>query len=275
MWRIAAIRLLRGADFDAAAPVLARILTSPESPELHREAIAALAVFDSPRVADIVIACWPSYGPLAREAALRALLARRERAAQLIAAVENGAIAPGAIDPIHRIRLREYPDEETRRRAGAVFAASAGGRAAVVGRFAGVLRLRGDAARGNEVFDLHCAQCHTPQGSRGRIGPDLAGVNNKTREELLTHILDPSFEIQPNYTNYIVIDRGGRIYDGLLAGESAAAVTLRGERGNVTILRAQIAEMRASAVSLMPEGFENDLSRRGLADVIAYLRAGL
>lgn len=275
VWRIAAIRLLRGADFEAAAPVLARILTSPESPELHREAVAALAVFDSPRVADIVIAGWPGYGPLAREAALRALLARRERAAQLIAAVESGAIAPGAIDPIHRIRLREYPDEETRRRAGAVFAASAGGRAAVVGRFAGVLRLRGDAARGSEVFDLHCAQCHTPRGSRGRIGPDLAGVNNKTREELLTHILDPSFEIQPNYTNYIVIDRGGRIYDGLLAGESAAAVTLRGERGNVTILRAQIAEMRASAVSLMPEGFENDLSRRGLADVIAYLRAGL
>ena len=144
-----------------------------------------------------------------------------------------------------------------------------------MGRFVGALRRRGDAVRGNDVFERHCAKCHVPQGSRGRIGPDLAGISNKTREELLTHILDPSFEIQPSYTNYVVVERGGRIYDGLLAGESATAVTLRGERGNVTILRARIAEMRASAVSLMPEGLENDLSRQDLADVIAYLRAGL
>ncbi len=275
VWRAAAVRLLRGADFDAAAPVLSRILSAPEAPELHREAIAALAVFDSPRVADIVIDGWPGYGPLARESAVRVLLGRRERAAKLIAAVERGVIPPSAIDPIHRIRLREYPDEETQARARAVFAAGASNRAAVVGRFVGALRRRGDVARGHDVFERHCAKCHVPQGSRGRIGPDLAGISNKTREELLTHILDPSFEIQPNYTNYIVIDRGGRIYDGLLAGESATAVTLRGEHGNVTIHRAHVAEMRASAVSLMPEGFENDLSRRDLADVIAYLRAGL
>lgn len=273
VWRITAVRLLRGADFDAAAPVLARILAAPEAPALHREAIAALAVFDVPRVAQIVIDGWQGYGPLAREAAVRALLARRERAAQLIAAVERGDIAPGAIDPIHRIRLREYPDEATRERARAVFAES-GGRAAAA-RFAEVLRMRGDAGRGGGVFERHCAKCHLPRGSRGRIGPDLAGISNKTREELLTHILDPNFAIQPNYTNYIVVDRGGRIYDGLLAGESAAAVTLRGEGGNVTIPRGRIAEMRASAVSLMPEGFANDLSRRDLADVIAYLRAGL
>ena len=275
VWRTAAIRLLRGADFDAAAPVLARILAGPEAPELHREAIAALAVFDAPRVADIVIDGWQGYGPLARESAVRVLLGRRERAAKLIAAIERGSIPPSAIDPIHKIRLREYPDEETRARARAVFAAGASDRAAVVGRFAGVLRRRGGAARGHDVFERHCAKCHVPQGRRSRIGPDLAGISNKTRAELLTHILDPSFEIQPNYTNYIVVDRGGRIYDGLQAGESATAVTLRGERGNVTIPRARIAEMRASAVSLMPEGFENDLSRQDLADVIAYLRAGL
>lgn len=191
----------------------------------------------------------------------------------MIAAVERGDIAPGAIDPIHRIRLREYPDEATRERARAVFA-EGGGRAAA-SRFAEILRMRGDAGRGGGVFERHCAKCHLPRGSRGRIGPDLAGISNKTREELLTHILDPNFAIQPNYTNYIVVDRGGRIYDGLLAGESASAVTLRGEAGNVTIPRGRIAEMRASAVSLMPEGFANDLSRRDLADVIAYLRAGL
>ena len=100
-------------------------------------------------------------------------------------------------------------------------------------------------------------------------------MNNKTREELLAHILDPSFEIQSNYTNYIVVDKQGRIYDGLLASETAETVTLRGEYENFSLRRSDIEEMRASNVSLMPEGLEKDLSRQDLADVIAYLRAGL
>ena len=113
------------------------------------------------------------------------------------------------------------------------------------------------------------------QHARGRIGPDLSGVNNKTREELLTHILDPSFEIAPNYTNYIVVDTRGRVRDGLLIGETAVSVTLRGEQQDAVILRDNIEEMRASQISLMPDGLEEDMSRQDLADVIAYLRAGL
>jgi hypothetical protein len=36
-----------------------------------------------------------------------------------------------------------------------------------------------------------------------------------------------------------------------------------------------MAEIRASSVSLMPEGLEKSMSRQEIADVIAYLRAGL
>ena len=61
----------------------------------------------------------------------------------------------------------------------------------------------------------------------------------------------------------------------MLAGETAGTVTLRGEREDVTVLRRNIAELRASTVSLMPEGLEETMTRQELADVIAYLRAGL
>jgi putative heme-binding domain-containing protein len=92
---------------------------------------------------------------------------------------------------------------------------------------------------------------------------------------LLTHILDPSFEIQPNYTNYLVVAKDGRVLDGLLIGETAHTVTLRGEYDDVTIPREAIEQIRPSEVSLMPEGLEQDLDHQALADVIAYLRAGL
>jgi hypothetical protein len=54
-------------------------------------------------------------------------------------------------------------------------------------------------------------------------------------------------------------------------------ITLRGgsDEGDETILRTSIAQMRASSLSLMPDGLEKALGRQGLADVIAYLQGGL
>ncbi len=57
--------------------------------------------------------------------------------------------------------------------------------------------------------------------------------------------------------------------------ETSRTVTLRGEIEDVTVLRENITELRASSISLMPEGVEEGMTRQELADVIAYLRAGL
>jgi putative heme-binding domain-containing protein len=66
------------------------------------------------------------------------------------------------------------------------------------------------------------------------------------------------------------------MYDGIIANETAWAITLRGgAEDDETVLRKNVASIRASSVSLMPEGLENSLGKQGLADVIAYLRGGL
>jgi putative heme-binding domain-containing protein len=98
-----------------------------------------------------------------------------------------------------------------------------------------------------------------------------------TREELLTSILNPGYAIEPQFTHYIVTTKDGHVHDGVLAHETPALITLRGgtEEGDETILRANIQEIRASSISLMPEELEKSVSRPGLADVIAYLRGGL
>src|SRR4029077_19330792 len=130
--------------------------------------------------------------------------------------------------------------------------------------------------RGTLVFDNNCARCHMPRLQGGRVGPDLSGVNNKTKEELLTSILNPSYAIEPHYVHYVVTTKDGEIHDGVIAGETPGAITLRGgTEGDETILRQNVANVRASTVSLMPEGLEQSMSRQDVADVIAYLRAGL
>jgi hypothetical protein len=63
----------------------------------------------------------------------------------------------------------------------------------------------------------------------------------------------------------------------VIAGETPAAITLRvgTEEGDQTILRKNVREIRASKISLMPEGFEESVTKQEMADLIAYLRAGL
>jgi putative heme-binding domain-containing protein len=135
----------------------------------------------------------------------------------------------------------------------------------------------GEVSRGKKAFDANCARCHMPRREGGRVGPDLSGINNKTKEELLTSILNPSLAIEPRFVNYIVTSKDGRMYDGIIANETPGSITLHGgsEEGDQTVLRKNVAEIRASSVSLMPEDLEKSLSTQDLADVIAYLRGGL
>jgi putative membrane-bound dehydrogenase-like protein len=273
--RARAVAYLRGGSFGAVGPALQRILESAAPRPVQAAAIQTLATFDDPSVPGILLTGWGGYGPELRARAEQALLRRPAWVGAFLEAVESGAIEASSVDAVFRIRLSQYPDPEVKRRARELFRGQTSERAAIVESHKDALTLEASAPNGKVVFEKNCESCHLQQCGRGRIGPDLSGVNNKTHEELLAHILDPSFEIQPNYTNYVVVDKSGRVYDGLLAGESAHAITLRGEYEDVTIRRGEVAEMRASDVSLMPEGFEEDLSRQELADVIAYLRAGL
>jgi putative heme-binding domain-containing protein len=132
--------------------------------------------------------------------------------------------------------------------------------------------LAGDPVKGNAIFEKTCAICHLARKGR-RIGPDLSGVSSKTRAQLLEDILNPSKAIQAAYTNYVVITRDGRIHDGLVAGETPGTLTLRrSDSEDEILLRSNVAEIRASGVSLMPDGLEQNMSKNDLADLIAYLQ---
>ncbi|MCY4586439.1 MAG: HEAT repeat domain-containing protein [Bryobacterales bacterium] len=273
--RASAVRALRGASFAAARPVVEAILTSPSPQEVQTAAALTAASFDDEGVAETLLGGWRGYGPTVRIAVLEALLARPSRVLALLDAIESGQMEPGSLDAVTRIKLAQYPDADVRRRSAEVLESEMSDRAQVLADYRDVLDLENDPQRGEPVFERECAKCHLPRGERGRIGPNLSGVNNRDAETLLSHILDPSAAIRARFANYVLVTNDGYVHDGLLAGETAGAVTLRGELEDVTVLRRNIAELRASTVSLMPEGLEETMTRQELADVIAYLRAGL
>ncbi len=206
-----------------------------------------------------------------------ALLNQRSRIPVLLGALENGQVETASVTIAARARLMEDSDASIAKRAKAIFQNQTSDRAKVVAEYRDVLKIKGDTGRGKNLFEENCAKCHTARRERGRVGPDLSSINSKTKEELLTSIVNPSYAIEPRFTYYLVTTKDGRMYDGVISNETPGMITLRGgsDEGDETILRANIAEMRASSLSLMPDGLEKALGRQGLADVIAYLQGGL
>ena len=116
---------------------------------------------------------------------------------------------------------------------------------------------------------------HKLGGAGNDVGPDLAALDDRSPEALLVAILDPSRAFEAKYTEYTVHLTDGRVRTGLIASETASALTLRRQQGEQdVILRADVEAMSASGKSLMPEGLEKDLTpRRPCPTSIAYLTA--
>jgi putative membrane-bound dehydrogenase-like protein len=275
--RLTAILALRGGRYSVVEPVLRRILDLHQESRIEAAAIGSLAAFDDPKIGTTLLADWKSYGPEARTQVVAALLNRRDRIPVLLTALEKGQIEVASIEIVARTRLMEDSDSSIANRAKAMFQNQNSDRAKVVAEYHNALKLSGDVSRGKKLFDENCAKCHMPRRDRGRVGPDLSSVNLKTKEELLTSIVNPSYAIEPRFTYYMIITNDGRMYDGVISNETPGMITLRGgsDEGDETILRTNVAQMRASTLSLMPDGLEKTLGQQGLADVIAYLQGGL
>jgi len=256
--------------------VLRAVLESSPEPEVQRAAVEALASFYDPAAGPLLLSYWRTYQPTARSAALECLLKSRELAPLLLDAIEHREIPAASLDVAARNRLLEYPDAKIAARAKVLLQTSGPDRTKLVASYRDVLNLTGDPAHGRQVLEKNCGRCHLPGHGHAQVGPDLSGVNNKTKEELLTSILNPSSAIDPRYINYIITTKDGKIHDGVIGNETPGTITLRNgsEDGDDVILRSNIAETRASAVSLMPEDLEQAMSKQDLADVIAYLRGG-
>jgi putative membrane-bound dehydrogenase-like protein len=274
--RALAVTALRGAQPAVALPLLARVLDSNPPAEVQTAAVLSLSSFDDPKVGPALLRHWRAYSPEARTKAVGALLAQKSRVPLLLDAIEKQQVELAMIEVGARNRLLESSDRAIVERARKIFQSVGGDRAKVVAKFKDVLDLQGDARAGKTTFDENCARCHLPRKQGGRVGPDLSGINVKSKDELLEAILNPSAAIEPRFVNYLVTTKDGRMYDGVLSSETAGALTLRGgSEEDVTILRANISEIRASTISLMPEDIEKSMKKQDIANVISYLRGGL
>ncbi len=145
-------------------------------------------------------------------------------------------------------------------------------RQAIVARYADSLQLPGDVQRGREQFRKQCATCHRVENHGFQLGPSLATAKSRGLETILNSVLDPNGEVNPLFTNHILVLADGRVTSGMIADEGATSITLkRGDGVAETVLRVDVDQHKNSGMSIMPEGFEDTLDKQAMADLLAYL----
>jgi putative membrane-bound dehydrogenase-like protein len=274
--RIAALRLLGRGPYALAASVVEDLLSPQTPPEVQTALVRALSLHPQPEVADLLLTAWNGYSPGVRREVVEALFARADRLPRLLDAIEHKKVLSNQLEPLRLEQLRKHANSDIRRRARHLLAGQATPeRQKIVATYRASLELKADATRGMAVFQKNCTVCHRLENEGFEVGPDLlSALRNKSAEQLLQDILDPSREVDSRYLNYQITTKKGQVFSGLIAADTASSVTLRrGEKAEDTILRDQIEEIQATGKSLMPEGLETQLSKQDVADLIAYLQA--
>jgi putative heme-binding domain-containing protein len=217
---------------------------------------------------------WKGFTPALRAAALDVLLRRPDGAAGVLDALDRQELFSQDVPLTARQRLLEHPAREVRERAGRVFRdVVSPDRAKVVAAYEPALRLKGEAARGVQLFAKNCATCHRLGDVGQPVGPDLAAVRDKPADWFLPALFDPSRAVDARYLNYVAVTKEGKILTGVLAEEGGNSLTLVGPTGErQVVLRANLEELSSSGKSAMPEGLEKVLQPQDVADLIAFLR---
>jgi putative membrane-bound dehydrogenase-like protein len=273
----AAVQLIefRPLDEKAAMPLL-DLITPRTSPEFAAGLFDALRGSENPLVGEEIVVRLAQWTPAVRPGAFRALLAKPDWTQALITAAEQGQVRLGDLALDQKQALAAHPDKKLAERAKRLLASGGGlpsaDRQKVLEELMPLIKRQGDPANGKQVFTKQCAKCHMHSGEGNKIGPDLTGMAVHPKIELLTHIIDPSRSVEGNFRVYTVATSEGRVLTGLLLSESKTSVELADAEGKKHALqREDIDELIASPKSLMPDGFEKQVSADELVNLLEFL----
>ena len=277
--RIAATRLLGVSTLSVGsiADWILLVCSPPTSPALQSAAVDVLSRYTDPQVVNGFLRMWPVLTPVARARAVSALLSRDVHVAKILDALQSGNLRPADLSSSQRNFLRTHPVPEIRERALQLLGPVPLSRPAETARYKPALSLRGDIARGREVFRQRCAECHvsTVTNQVTSFGPGLLRARSYSKDLLLSRIVEPNLNVRPDYTTQVVESKEGQRLLGIVADENTASLTLKQiDRGILIWPQLNIRAVQSQSWSLMPEGLEVGLAVQDMADLLEYLVNG-
>jgi putative membrane-bound dehydrogenase-like protein len=263
-------------DSDEAAAKLLEAITPEASAALAGGIVDALAESRAKSLGSAAVAKLKDLPPTVRPAALRIVLAKPDSIRAFLDAVEKGTFRFDLLALDQRNALASHPDKSLAERARRLLALGGGlpnaDRQKVIEELKPILAKTGDADNGKKMMTQHCAKCHQHSGEGTAIGPDLTGMAVHPKEELLIHIIDPSRSVEGNFKAYRVVTVDDRTIIGILGATTGTSVEIiDGEAKRHALAKDDIASLKETDKSLMPEGFEKVMKPEELGDLLEFL----
>ncbi|MFK7736965.1 MAG: neutral/alkaline non-lysosomal ceramidase N-terminal domain-containing protein [Pirellulaceae bacterium] len=281
------LQLLRYAEAENGGSKLAQSLRKFLSSRFQAsmQLAAAQTLADREQV-EMVVGSLGKVTPSVRAGFENIILSRTQWTETLLAGFESGSVELLWISPATQQALADHRQNRIRERFQEFKPASVHsvGRDDLVAKYREALQSEGlhnvasevetaeKVASGRSLFKQHCSACHRLDGVGQDVGPQLSSLVGKDSDYLLTAILDPNRAVESKYRAYSVLTDDDRLITGMIAEESATSLRLaRSDGTQVSLLRSEIAEMRPTDRSPMPEGFESALSSSQMSDLLAYI----
>jgi putative membrane-bound dehydrogenase-like protein len=278
--RVKAAELLRQVRDPMAKELFLNELANGKSETVRVALLAGLEAYDDPRIGETILEAYSGYPATVKKRAVQLLISRSTWALQLLKAVDSGKFSKADISVDQARVAVGLGDKDVtalvEKHFGKLAPATAGEKQARISWLNVVLSREkpGDAARGKVLFTKHCGVCHTLHGEGGKAGPDLTTADRKNRGYMLAQIVDPSGYIRPEYVVQVVLTTDERRVSGIAKemGESVELTNYVADKVVTTVIaKKDIADIRPSAISLMPEKLLDTFKDSEIADLFAYL----
>lgn len=266
---------LRRKDVSIAAGLL-ELISPRTSLEFSDRMFEVVGHSEAPEAGQAIVEHLAALTPTQRATGIKLLLAHSDWVKSLLGGLEHGQLTLADLSLDQKQSLAAHPDVEIAKAAAELLKRGGGlpnaDRQNVVDELASLAQKTGDAAAGKLVFTKQCSKCHSHSGEGGKTGPDLTGMAVHPKHELLIQILDPSRSVEGTYRAYTITTQDGLVLTGILASETKTSVDLLDAEGKShTLQRDNIDQMVASTKSLMPDGFEKQMSPDDLANLLEFL----
>jgi putative heme-binding domain-containing protein len=257
------------------------LLTEAETDSFQLGLLKAVEAYTEPRTVSTVLENYPKWPAAVKRRAVSVMLSRPSWALDLLRAIDADKF-PKADVSLDQARAAVGLNDKAvtalvEKHFGKLAPATAGEKQARIAWLNLVINRKGvgDVAKGKALYTKHCAACHTLFGEGGKVGPDLTTADRKNRTFMLTHVVDPSGYIRPEYVAFQVNTLDGRALTGIVTEPAGESVTLLSVVDNVpqktVVAKRDIDTMIASAVSLMPEKLLDTLADAEVRDLFAYI----
>ncbi len=250
-------------------------LLSPKTPVVvQQQAVDRLTQFPNAETGTALIDRWTSMSDSVRNHCVGRMLERRAWTETLLTALEAETIRARDLTPAARQQLAHTGSRSMRVRAERLTRTTGSPeKRSLVASYVAAINGEPDLVAGAALFKQHCAVCHVANEQGQAVGASLDNLTDRSHQALITAILDPNHAVDPKYQSYVVQTEDDRILVGTIEQEAGQSLTLGHADGKRSIVRRdEIAEMKNTGVSLMPEGLETVLSPTAMRDLTGYLQ---